>query len=609
VAAGGAARGLMIETFSKIFDLLDARERQKFYLLVALSLAMGIVETLGVLSVLPFIAVAANPQAIEQSSHLSAVYDFFGFKSPSGFLVALGVVVFVVLIGGITVRVVTLYALTRFARMRALSLGQRLIRRYLSQPYAWHLNQHTARLSTTVLTEVQKVVDQSLLGAMNLIAYGAVTFCILALLFAVEPVAALAVGGVLGTAYGLIFLVVRGWLLRLGRERVEANKERFRVTQEALSGIKEVKVLGLEEPYLRRFRAAMRRFVEVEATKTLIAAIPRNGLEALIFGGMILFVLWVLLTRQGDMMAALPVLGLYAFAGVRLFPALQKLYATIATLRFGAAALDTLHADLTAPIDGGAIGPARGPALRLTNSLDLSGIVYQFAAADRPALNGLDLAIEARTTVGIVGSTGAGKTTAVDVMLGLLTPQSGEMRVDGVRIDAANVRAWQRSVGYVPQSIFLLDDTVAANIAFGETPERIDREAVERVARIARLHDFVSELPKGYDTLVGERGARLSGGQRQRVGIARALYRNPDVIVFDEATSALDNLTEKAVIEAVHALGREKTIVMIAHRLTTVKRCDVIFYLEAGRVVAQGTYDELVRGNTRFRALHEATAG
>jgi ATP-binding cassette, subfamily B, bacterial PglK len=599
----------MIETFSKVFDLLDARERRKFYLLVVLSLGMGIVEALGVLSVLPFIAVAANPQAIQNSSYLSAVYDFFGFTSTASFLVALGATVFAVLIGGITVRVVTLYALTRFARMRALSLGQRLIHRYLSQPYAWHLGQHTSRLSTTVLTEVQKVVDHSVLGAMNLIAYGAVTLCILGLLFMVEPIAALAVGGLLGSAYGLIFLVVRRWLTRLGRARVEANRERFRVTGEALSGIKEVKVLGLEEPYLRRFRKAMRRFVEVEATQTLIAAVPRNGLEALTFGGMILFVLWVLITRQGDMMAALPVLGLYAFAGVRLFPTLQKLYATIAALRFGAPALDALHADLTAPLDEGEVNAAPGPALRLTRSINLDGIVYQFAAADRPALDGLDLRIEARTTVGIVGATGAGKTTAVDVMLGLLTPQAGEMRVDGVRIDRSNVRAWQRSVGYVPQTIFLLDDTVAANIAFGETPDRIDRAAVERAARVARLHDFVLGLPKGYDTLVGERGAQLSGGQRQRVGIARALYRNPDVIVFDEATSALDNITEKAVIEAVHALGREKTIVMIAHRLTTVRRCDVIFYLEGGRVVAQGTYDALVRDSTQFRALHEATAG
>jgi ATP-binding cassette, subfamily B, bacterial PglK len=597
----------MIETFSKIFDLLDARERRNFFLLVGLSLLLGLVEAVGVLSILPFIAVASNPDAIAQSEILTRLYDWFGFESTQSFLIALGVLVFVILVGGIAVRAVTFYALTRFGRMRALSLGRKLLYRYLSQPYAWHLDRHTARLSTRVLSEVQQVVDGSVLAAMQLIAHGAVTLCIVGLLFVVEPIAALAVGGTLCLAYGLVFLMVRRWLLRLGQTKVEANAQRFRVTQEALSGIKDVKLMGLEEPYLGRFSAAARRFVRVQATQALINELPRNALEALVFGAMILFVLWVLATRQGNMIEALPILGLYAFAGVRLFPALQKLYSTFARVRFGKPALDSLHADLTAPIEGQTVAPYEGPAVRLRETLELHEVVYKFAAADRPALDRLDLRIEARTTVGIVGATGAGKTTAVDVMLGLLTPQAGEMRVDGTRIDGSNLRAWQRSVGYVPQSIYLLDDTVAANIAFGLKPNAIDRAAVERAARVAKLHDFVTELPKGYDTLVGERGARLSGGQRQRVGIARALYRDPDVLVFDEATSALDNLTEKAVMEAIEELGREKTIIMIAHRLTTVRRCDVIFYLEAGRVVAIGTYDELLGTNTRFRALHEAT--
>jgi ABC-type multidrug transport system fused ATPase/permease subunit len=597
----------MIETFSKIFDLLDARERRNFFLLVGLSLVLGLVEAIGVLSILPFIAVAANPDAIAQSALLTRLYDGFGFESTQSFLIALGVVVFAVLVGGIAVRSVTFYALTRFGRMRTLSLGRKLLQRYLGQPYAWHLDRHTARLSTRVLSEVQQVVDGSVLSAMQMIAHAAVTVCIVALLFAVEPVAALAVGGVLCLAYGLVFVAVRRWLLRLGQVKVEANAQRFRVTQEALAGIKDVKLMGLEEPYLRRFSNAARRFVRVQATQALISELPRNALEALTFGAMILFVLWVLATRQGDMIEALPILGLYAFAGIRLFPALQKLYNTFARVRFGKPALDSLHADLTEPIAGEKVASSAGPALGLREAIELDGIVYKFAAADRPALDRLDLRIEARTSVGIVGATGAGKTTAVDVILGLLAPQAGEMRVDGVRIDGSNLRAWQRSVGYVPQSIYLLDDTIAANIAFGQKPEAIDRAAVERAARIAKLHDFVMELPRGYDTLIGERGARISGGQRQRVGIARALYRDPDLLVFDEATSALDNITEKAVMEAIEEIGREKTVVMIAHRLTTVRRCDVIFYLEAGSVAAAGSYDALLGSDRRFRALHEAS--
>ena len=229
---------------------------------------------------------------------------------------------------------------------------------------------------------------------------------------------------------------------------------------------------------------------------------------------------------------------------------------------------------------------------------------FSYPLAERKALQGLSLSIPARTTVGIVGGTGAGKTTAVDLMLGLLTVQEGTLAVDGMPITARNLRAWQDNIGYVPQAIFLTDDTVAANIAFGIPPEQVDRAAVERAARIAELHDFVTEeLPQGYDTLVGERGIRLSGGQRQRIGIARALYHDPDVLIMDEATSALDNLTEKAVMDAVHNLGHAKTIVLIAHRLTTVQSCDTIFMLEHGRLIAQGCYDELLDSSRKFRAM------
>ncbi len=246
-------------------------------------------------------------------------------------------------------------------------------------------------------------------------------------------------------------------------------------------------------------------------------------------------------------------------------------------------------------------------ALPLRRSLEARDVVYAYPDADRPALDGLSFTIPARTTVGFVGSTGAGKSTAIEVVLGLLQPQGGELRVDGTVIDDANRHRWQRSVGYVPQAIFLVDDMVAANVAFGVERHRIDMDAVRRASRIAQLDAFVEELDRGYGTVVGERGVRLSGGQRQRIGIVRALYRDPDILVFDEATSALDNLTERAVMDAVQALGHQKTIIMVAHRLSTVRHCDRIFLLEAGRVAASGTYDELVSTSTHFRALHDAT--
>jgi len=287
-----------------------------------------------------------------------------------------------------------------------------------------------------------------------------------------------------------------------------------------------------------------------------------------------------------------------------MFPAVQQVYQSLAWLRSSRTVLDRVHSDMQEAT--GQLPPTRGAigGLFLEKQLELSHVVYAYPATDRPALHGLSLTIQARTTVGIVGGTGAGKTTAVDVMLGLLTPQKGALKVDGVPITSDHMRAWQNTIGYVPQQIFLVDDSVAANIAFGIPADQVDHAAVEQAAKVANLHDFImSELPQGYQTFVGERGVRLSGGQRQRIGIARALYHDPNVLILDEATSALDNLTERAVMEAVHNLSHEKTIIMIAHRLSTVKDCDTIFLMEKGRLVAQGRYDELAAENETFRRM------
>lgn len=298
-------------------------------------------------------------------------------------------------------------------------------------------------------------------------------------------------------------------------------------------------------------------------------------LEAIVFGAMLALLMTLLAKADGRLSEVLPVIGLYAFAGARLFPAMQIVYGALAAFRFNAPVLHRLHAELAQAGSPQAEPTARLP---LKRRLELAGVRFAYPGAPRPALDGVSLSIDVNTTVGVVGRTGAGKTTLIDVILGLLTPQAGQVLVDGVPLGPDNLRAWQRNIGYVPQQIFLADDSVAANIAFGEPSKAIDMVAVERAARIAELHDFVShELPEGYATQVGERGVRLSGGQRQRIGIARALYKDPDILVLDEATSALDNATEKAVMDAVRNLSHLKTIVMIAHRLSSLEGCDDIF--------------------------------
>ncbi len=598
----------MIDVFRKIRDLLDARERRNAVLLFGLMLIMALLEVVGVASVMPFIAVLAKPEVVHTNSYLNAVYQSLGFTNTNDFLLFLGIVLFILLVGGLAFRALTQWAMARYVQMRNYSLSSRLLRGYLNRPYSFFLNRHSADLGKSVLSEVGAVINKGLMPVMDLVANAVVAVLIVGLVVAASPVVAIVGLAVLGGAYALVYFLLRNYLSRIGADRVRANQERFQITQEALGGIKDVKILGLEDGYINSFRNPASRLARITSTQKLISEVPQIVMQAVVYGGMLVLLLILLIARDGDLGAVLPLMALYAFAGSRLNPALQLLYKAFTTLRFGKPALDVLHKDL---VETGALGDAPGgnknesrELVRLHRVVELDKITYTYPQAENPALIDLTLTIPARTTVGFVGTTGAGKTTAVDLILALLEPQEGELRVDGVPIKGEAIRAWQRNIGYVPQHIFLTDDTVAANIAFGIRPEKIDQQAVEQAARVAELHDFVAqELPKGYQTMVGERGIRLSGGQRQRIGIARALYHDPDVLILDEATSALDNLTEKAVMGAVHNLGHRKTIILIAHRLSTVRECDVIFLFERGRLKDAGKFEELAERDSNFRLM------
>ena len=596
----------MLKIYGRLLTLLDAGERRRFWWLCLMILVMGTLELIGTASILPFLAVMSNTNIIYENGFLSFIYNYMGFTDTNSFLVFLGACTVTFILFGQIFKSLTIYTLTKFSRMREYSIGKRLLANYLHRPYEWHLNKNSADLGKNILSEVERVIMGVLVPALRVLAFGIIVFMMALLLLITQPVAALAGVVIVGGGYISFFLISRHYLGRIGAARVQANSDRFLAAQEALGGVKDVKLMGLEESYLRRFREPSLRFATYQAMAEIIREVPRFMLEAIVFGAMMAFLLTLLLTADGGLESVVPVIGMFAFAGAKLFPAAQHVYRAMGNLRYGRPALDNLLADFRVEAKRPTFVQGEHP-VRLRRRLEFASVAYAYPEASRPALRNLSLDIDANTTVGLVGLSGAGKTTAVDVLLGLLLPQSGEIRVDGTALNARNIREWQQRLGYVPQQIFLTDDSIAANIALGCADGEIDMVAVERAARIAELHDFVmNELPEGYSSKVGERGVRLSGGQRQRIGIARALYHDPDVLILDEATSALDNLTERAVMDAVHNLGRAKTIVIIAHRLSTVRSCDKIFMLEQGACTVAGSYDDLFAEHRQFRELAAA---
>jgi ABC-type bacteriocin/lantibiotic exporter with double-glycine peptidase domain len=588
-----------------LLEILTPYERRRLLLLISMIFVMAFFDMLGVASIMPFIAVLANPKVLETNSILRAVYEFAkitGIKTPSQFLIALGFFVFALLIFSLLFKAITTYAQTRFSLMREYTIGRRLIEGYLNQPYCWFLNRHSSSLGKNILSEVGTVINQAMQPMMVLIAQGAIAIALLILLLIVDYLLAISIGTVLVAAYASIFILMSNWLKRLGQESVTANLDRFTVVSEAFAAIKEVKIGGLEQTYVGRFIQPAKAYAKVQATSQIISQVPRFGLEIIAFGGMLLVVLY-LMAKTSNFIGILPLIALYAFAGYRLMPALQQIYWAASQLRFASAAVESLHKDLI-NIRSDYSEDHVDACLSLNKAISLNNILYSYPNASQPTIKGLTFRIPARSTIGIVGATGSGKTTIVDIVLGLLEPQEGTLSVDDQVITASNLRQWQKAIGYVPQQIFLADESISANIAFGVNHMDVNQAQIENVARISELHDFVvNELPEGYKTKIGERGVRLSGGQRQRIGIARALYNNPKVLIMDEATSALDGITEKAVMDAVSNLGGSMAIVLIAHRLNTVKNCNNIIFMDNGIIKAIGTYEELIQNCEQFAAM------
>lgn len=463
------------------------------------------------------------------------------------------------------------------------NFSQRLFAGYLYQPYTFHLQRNSAQLIRNTINqvgEITTVIQQSLMLVTEML----VLLGISALLLKVEPLGALLVVSILGLSGWGINRVTHGHILRWGVAFQRHEGMRIQHLQQGLGGAKDIKLLGRESDFLAQYQLHNAGSSRLSRNQTVLGALPRLWLELLAVTGLAVLVL-VMIWQGKPMESLLPTLGLFAAAAFRIMPSVNRVLAAVQSIRFYLPAIDILHREFCL-LDATDI-PQRGQHLPFENALVLDRVSFKYPTAETAALRGISLSIPRGASVGFIGGSGAGKSTLVDTILGLLTPNSGTIKINGADIQT-NLRGWQDQIGYVPQTIYLTDDTLRRNVAFGLPADQIDEAAVWHAIRAAQLEQFVQELPQGLETQVGERGVRLSGGQRQRIGIARALYHDPAVLVLDEATSSLDTATEHDVMEAVRALHGDKTIIIVAHRLSTVEHCDRLFRLEKGMVVEEG---------------------
>ena len=584
----------MKKNFKKLFLILTRQERIKLLILLILTIITATLEVAGIASIIPFMAVLADPALIDNNLLLNKFFkisSIFGINTPVDFFYLLGFFVFIFFIVSLTFKSLTYYYQFHLLGIFEYSVSQRLLKNTLNQSYSWFLLNHSSNIGKNILSEVSYVTTNGIKQMLEIISKSIVFIFIISLVILVNPKIALISCLFIVIFYGLFSFFIKKYINKIGEQRTKSNELRYRVINEAFQSTKELKVRGLEKMYHKIFDYPAKNYSKTIALSSSISQLPRFILEGICFGG-ILLILLLFMKKNGSLANIIPILTMYVFAGYRLMPAAQQIFSSYTQLSFAKSAIDTLFNQIKN------LKPFKEfeneTTLSFKNEISLENICYNYPNTSSNILTDVSLKIPVGSYVGFVGATGSGKTTIVDIILGLLEPQKGTIKVDKNIICNQNVRYWWRLIGYVPQNIFLFDDTIAANIAFDTDNKKIDQERIIKVSKIANIHNFIMhKLPTNYQTKVGERGVNLSGGQIQRIGIARALYHNPQVLILDEATSALDNETEEIIQKNINHLKKDITIIVIAHRLNTVKNCDIIFKVNNGSIIDQSKYSEL----------------
>ena len=591
----------MVIVLRRALEVIGESGRARWALLVLLALFSSVVEAAGSVLVYSLITMATAKGGALTVPLLGDLSKQFPGADRSTIVTVMAVALglFFVFRGALLCWQV--FAQNRLAQRTGVSISRELVRGYLRMPYGWHLERNSSELMRTTYDSVDRVAAYILLPAVTMLSEGLVVLALLVVLVVTAPAATGLALLVLGPVLVLLAKVVRPRLGVLGHDTQRLVKETLEGLTQTFEGVREITLLGKRDHFEERLAHVRTGLATATYRRAGLVEVPRYSIEtaSMIF---ILLFLSVGIAQSSSQGKPFAVLGLFAYAVLRLMPSMNRTLAYSNLLKFGTAALEQVRDDLLMVRALPTALEATVQPRPLTSAIELRGVSFRYPTGDRDVLSEVDLTIPVGQSVGIVGPTGGGKSTLVDLVLGLLTPTAGSVLVDGRDLQE-DLPGWQLTLGAVPQHIFLLDDTLRANIAFGVDPEDVDQEALVEAVRLAQLADVVERQPQGLDTVVGERGIRLSGGQRQRVAIARALYRNASVLAFDEGTSALDNLTEAELVADLDRLRGTRTILTVAHRLTTVRGCDRILVVVDGRIAASGTYDELREGSDVFRQL------
>jgi ATP-binding cassette, subfamily B, bacterial PglK len=570
---------------------LTRRRQRQFFLVLGLMLIASLAEVCSVAAVLPFLGALTAPEKVFVHPLAQPFIRVFGIATPQQLLLPVALAFCAVALLAGAVRLLLVYTTTRLSFVLGADLSLDVYRRSLYQPYTVHISRNSSEVINAILNQTWTIVGGVLVPLLTLFSSAILLTGIFLGMLAVDATIAFGAVVTFGAIYGAILLLTRRSLQKNSEVVAQESKQVLKSLQEGLGGIRDVLLDGTQELHCRIYHRADLAGRLAQAYNTFIGASPRYAIETL---GMILIAVfaYAVSQREGGMVAAIPVLGTLALGAQRLLPILQQGYAALAIIRSSEASLRDVLALLDQPLPAPAGGAQTSIAFE--RDLTLRNVGFRYTREGPHVLQSVELKVERGQRIGIMGVTGSGKSTLLDIVMGLLQPTEGVLAIDGIALDAGNQRDWQRHIAHVPQAIYLADGTVQENIAFGVPTDEIDVARVSEAARQAQLADLIESWPTKYETPVGERGIRLSGGQRQRIGIARALYKHASVIIFDEATSALDNETERTLMDAINMLGRDLTIMIIAHRLTTLKDCDLIIEIGAGGVKRVGNYSELV---------------